>query len=93
MSNSTEKPYYTNSTGKPYCWELYIYLYIGVTMEQIAIEFESTEGGKIHLEDLERYHFRSIKAIAMEYHLSGIELNEPVSIDGLNSFFQGQEDN
>lgn len=61
-------------------------------MEQIAINFDQTESS-ITLEDLERYHFRSIDAVAMDFFLSGSELNEPVSVDSLTGFFEGQEDN
>ena len=60
-------------------------------MEQIAIEFEPTEGGKIRLEDLEQWHFRPVSLIAIEYHLSEVGLDEPLSIDKLNLFFEGQQ--
>ena len=58
-------------------------------MKQVAINFENQKT-EISLEDLERYHFRSIEAVAMEFHLSGMDIDEPISIDDLNSFFQGQ---
>ena len=59
-------------------------------MEQLEIEFEPTES-VISLDELERYHFRPVSLIAMEYHLSEVELDEPISIDYLNSFFEGQQ--
>jgi len=59
-------------------------------MEQLTL-FKPTRG-EITLKDLESNHYRPIGIVAMDYHLSGIEIEDPVSIDDLNSFFAGQED-
>ena len=60
-------------------------------MEQLSLNFNQPESGDILLKDLESNHYRPIEIIAAEHFLSEVELNEPVSIDEMFSFFEGQE--